>query len=185
MKSVTKILSRLFPMDGNIPKHILENARKRGVAVHEWIENYNNWVVDKKDVEPIIDLEYQIYADYYKDWFKDYQVEPLMSEIKLSHDGVVGVIDMLANVVENDIKKKVLVSFKITYDYDIPYCELQESAYNELLFKNKIIDEKVPARLLHISKMKYNYVELNDEWDKFKVLKELDEYIDKRRKDKK
>lgn len=182
MKSVTKILGRLFPMDKTIPVHILENARKRGVAVHEWIEKFNAWVINKELEKPIIDLQYQIYADYYEEWFNNYAVKPLDSELKLSYDGLVGVIDLLCFVTEQGIEKKVLISFKITYDCNIPYCELQESAYNELLYRNNIIDEKVPARVVHISKNGYNYIELNDEWDLFQKIIELDKYLDERGK---
>lgn len=178
MKSVTKILGRVFPMNPNIPKHVLENARVRGTSVHEWIEKFNNYKQNGGEY-PVINLEYQIYADYYEEWFNENEVEPIMSEMKLSHDDVVGVIDMLCKTKDFN---QVLVSFKITYGYDIAYCELQESAYNELLFKNGLIEAKVPQMLLHINKNGYSYIRLEDQWEMFKKIKEIDEYISSRNK---
>ena len=179
MKSVTKILSRVFPMDSNIPEAVLENARKRGTAVHEWIEKYNKYLVDGGEV-PVINFEYQIYADAYKKWIKDYQVVPIHTELKLSADGVVGVIDMICKTKEDE---KIVVDFKITYSYNLPYVELQTSAYKHLGVANEVVNQDVPQALLHISKTGYKYVKLNDEYEKFKLIKELDDYIDRRSKE--
>ncbi len=178
MKSVTKILSRVFPMNPNIPKAVLESARERGTAVHEWIESYNKYLVEGGD-RPIIPLEYQIYADAYKKWVEEYEVVPLHTELKLSDDGVVGVIDMICKTKEHDV---VVVDFKITYSYDLPYVELQTSAYKHLGVAHKIISEDTPQKLLHISKTGYTYVDLNDEYELFKKIKEIDDYIDSRKK---
>lgn len=178
MKSVTKILGRVFPMNPNIPKAVLENARERGTAVHEWIEKYNEYIIHGGEY-PVIALEYQIYADAYKKWVEDYEVVPIHSELKLSNDDMVGILDMICKTKEHD---KVLVDFKITYSYDTAYVELQSSAYNELAVHNKVIEEKIPQRLLHISKTGYSYVELNDQWEMFKKIKEIDDYIDSRNK---
>lgn len=175
MKSVTTILKRVFPMKPNIPKHILENARIRGVSIHEWVDSFN------KGKEKVINMEYQQYIDEYKKWFREYEVEVLESELKLSiedtedEDGLIGIIDMLCKTKEHD---KVLVSLKITNKLNLPYCELQESAYNELLLQNKIIDKKVPARVLHINKMGYNYIELEDHYELFMMIKKIDKYLD-------
>lgn len=179
MKSVTKIIGRLFPFPYTIPKHILENARRRGVAVHEWIEKYNEWSIKKDGDEPIINFEYQIYADFYKEWFEKNEVKPIYSELKMYNDYMVGVIDM---VCETKKHKQCLVSFKITYDCNMPYCELQESAYNQLLLDNNYIDKKIPAYVLHINKMKYNFIKLEDRWDIFQKLLDIDRYLDEVKK---
>lgn len=178
MKSVTKILGRVFPMNPNIPKSVLDNAKARGTAVHEWIESYNNYLVNGGEY-PVINFEYQIYADFYKKWVEDYEVTPIHSELKLSHDGVVGVLDMICKTKEAD---EVLVDFKITFDYNLPYVELQASEYNELARENKVISKDIPLRLLHISKTGYNYIELDNRIDMFKKIKEIDDYIDERSK---
>ena len=178
MKSVTKILSRVFPMNPNIPKAVLETARERGTAVHEWIEKYNDYLLNGGEV-PVIALEYQMYADYYKQWVEDYQIVPIHSELKLSNDDLVGVIDLICKDKDHE---KVLVDYKITYDYNLPYVELQSSAYNELAYHNKVIENKLPQKLLHISKKGYSYLDLNDEYEMFKKIKEIDDYIDLRSK---
>lgn len=178
MKSVTKILGRVFPMNPNIPKNVLETARERGTNVHEWIEKYNHYLVEGGEL-PVIPLEYQIYADYYMQWVKDYEVKPLHTELKLSHDGVVGVVDMICKTKDDEL---VVVDFKITYSYDLPYVELQTSAYKHLAVSHDIVGSDTPQRLLHISKSGYNYVRLDDQWELFKKIKEIDEYIDARSK---
>lgn len=179
MRSVTKIIGRVFPFSASIPKHILENARQRGVQVHEWIEAFNKW---KREggIKPTINLEYQIYADYYEDWFEEYDVEPIEEELKLSVEedgfdyGLVGVIDMLCKTKDDDL---ALVSFKLTHSVNIPYCELQESAYNYLLLENEVIDHEVPAKVLHIGKQGYNYINLESQLDRFNELRRLDAYL--------
>lgn len=178
MKSVTKILGRVFPVNPNIPKDVLENAKNRGTAVHEWIEKYNNYLVNGGEV-PLIALEYQIYADYYKKWIEEYKVVPIHTELKLSADGVVGVIDMICKTKDYD---KIVVDFKITYTYDLPYVELQTSAYKHLGVANDVVENNIPTALLHISKSGYSYVKLEDRYDLFEKIKEIDDYIDKRGK---
>lgn len=179
MRSVTRIIGRVFPFSESIPKHILEGARQRGVQVHEWIEAFNIWKREGGD-KPTINLEYQIYADYYEEWFNDYEVEPIHEELKLSVEddgfelGLVGVIDMLCVTKEHE---KVLVSFKLTHSVNLPYCELQESAYNYLLVENEVIEESVPARVLHIGKRGYNYIPLEDQLDRFNDLRKVDAYL--------
>lgn len=181
-KSVTEILQVVFPINLNnkIPKHILEGARRRGVTVHEWIENYNNWSIKKEGDKPVIDFEYQIYADYYEQWFEEYEVVPIHSELKLvipedeDNEALVGVIDMLCKT-KND--EECLVSFKLTYSYNKKYCELQESAYNELLSHNGYIANKVPAYLLHLNKQGYKFVKLEDRWEIFQMIRKVAEFL--------
>lgn len=177
MKSVTKILSRVFPINSNIPKAVLETARERGSAVHEWIEKYNDYLVNGGEI-PVISFEYQMYADHYKKWVEQYEVVPLHSELKLSNDDIVGVLDMICKTKDHE---QVLIDFKITYDYNLPYVELQASAYNELAKHNGVIEEKIPQMLLHIGKKGFNYVELEDHWEIFKKIKEIDDYVDSRK----
>lgn len=185
MRSVTTVIRRLFPMNPSIPKHILENARIRGVAVHDWIEDFNRWKREGGD-KPVIDLEYQIYADYYEEWFNEYEVEPIHEELKMSipdvvdengdliEHGLVGVLDMMCKTKEHE---QCLVSFKITHSYNLPYCELQESAYNHLLLENGYIEEKLPATLLHINKSGYTYLPLEDKWELYEELRNIDKYL--------
>lgn len=178
MKSVTKILGRVFPLNPNIPKKVLDTARDRGSAVHEWIEKYNEYLLNGGEY-PVIALEYQIYADAYKKWVADYEVVPIHSELKLSNDNLVGVLDMICKTKDHD---EILVDFKITYSYNLPYVELQSSAYNELAKHNGIIDKKIPQYLLHIGKSGYSFVPLEDRWDLFQMIQKIDEYIDTRDK---
>lgn len=180
MKRVTKILSRIFPMSSAIPKEVLENAQKRGTAVHKWIEQYNDYLLNGGEY-PVIDMEYLIYADYYKKWVEDYKVVPIHTELTLSDkdEGMCGTLDMICKTKDDDI---IVVDFKITYQPNIPYVELQTSAYKHMAVVNKFVGADTPQALLHISKTGYQYIRLNDEWEKFKAVKDLDDYIDRRSK---
>ena len=179
MKSVTKILGRVFPMNPNIPSQVLKTAQERGTSVHEWIEQYNHYLMGELDEPPTIALEYQIYADHYKRWVEKYKVVPIHSELKLHNDDLVGVIDMVCKTKDDDI---AIVDFKITYDYNLPYVELQASAYKHLGEENDIVQPTTPTFLLHISKSGFNYVKLDDKYDIFQKVMEIDKYIDERSK---
>lgn len=182
MKRVTSILSRVFPMSRAIPNAVLENAKNRGTKVHNWVEAYCKYLKDGGEV-PIIDFEYLIYADAFKKWVKDYEVVPLYNELRLSDKelDIVGTLDMICKTKDDDI---ILVDLKVTSQPNIPYVELQTSAYRYLAEVNKVIDTGKPQALLHLSKTGYTYVKLNDELDRFKQIVELDKYIDRRSKDK-
>ena len=52
----------------NIPPSVLENAAKRGTAVHKCIEDYMNSLKSGNPQEPTIPLEYDIYLYYFNKW---------------------------------------------------------------------------------------------------------------------
>ena len=174
MRSVTTIIGRLFPFPKTIPKHVLETARQRGTSIHEWIEGYNNEHITGEVCEGI-DFPYVAYADNYIDWFTEYEVEPILSEVRTSWNGVTGQIDLLCKTKDHE---KCLVSFKATYAINVPYCELQESAYNRLLIENDYLDEVVPKYVLHLKKDGYVFKELSDQEDVFWKLVEIDKYLE-------
>ena len=110
MRSVTKIIGRVFPFSANIPPHILETARQRGIAMHEWLEEFVKYKVGERDTIPTVSLEYQIYVDYIMDWFDEYEVKPIHSELKLNDGYLVGVIDMVCKTKDHDA---MLISLKM------------------------------------------------------------------------
>ena len=183
MRSVTKILNRVFPMDGNIPEWILERARVRGTTVHEWVEQYNKYLNDGGEI-PIIDLEYLIYADGYKKWIEDYEVKIKHAELYLvSKDKkICGVVDIVCSTKDDD---EVVVDLKLTSVPDIPYVELQTSAYKYLCLDNEVVHPTCKQKLLHLSKSGYNYIDLEDKQDLFKELIKVDEYLCSKEKKKK
>ena len=178
MKSVTTIIGRLFPFPNTIPKHILENARQRGTAIHDWIESYNNQFITG-EVASVIDFQYLDYGDNYLKWFEEYEVEPILNEVRTSWNGVTGKIDLLCKTKDHDV---CLVSFKATNQINIPYCELQESAYNRLLIENEYLEGKVPKYVLHLKRDGYEFKELQDREDLFWKLVELDKYLEEHKK---
>ncbi len=154
-------------MDSSIPPYVLERARQRGIAIHEWIEAYFGG--EKK----VIDLEYLQYVDSFKEWVEKNDVKPLMLEEMLTGKEYRGVIDMLAYV-RNEL---TLVSFKATAKLNVPYCELQESAYQQLLLELGHIDVPVNKIALHITKSGCTEYALEDKTEEFNALIMLDRYL--------
>jgi len=101
---VTTILSNIFGKDefADIPKVVMDAAIERGKAVHSYIEHkiYNG---EWEDIE----LAYQIYIDYFKEWEKEYEPTYLASELMLSNeeDGYKGIIDTIFQYKDKDTGK--------------------------------------------------------------------------------
>ena len=101
---VTTILSNIFGKDEfkDIPKAVMDAAIERGKSVHSYIEDHilhGEW----KDVE----LAYQIYIDYFKEWEEEYQPIYLASELMLCNpeDNYKGIIDTVFQYKEKDTGK--------------------------------------------------------------------------------
>lgn len=91
---VTTILANVFGKDEfkDIPKPVLDAAIERGKAVHSYIEHH----IYNSEWEEI-ELAYQIYIDYFKEWEKEYEPIYLGSELMLENieDGYKGIVDTI------------------------------------------------------------------------------------------
>ena len=92
LPGVTTLLSELFGKDEfkEIPEAVLKQAADRGKAVHSYIEQFiltGNW--------PEIELAYQVYIDYFKEWYEKYKPKFITTEQKLVSKklGYKGIID--------------------------------------------------------------------------------------------
>ena len=107
LPGVTSVLSNVLGKDEfkDIPEAVLKQAAERGSAVHEWIENFILTGEPGK-----IELAYQIYIDYFLDWYNEYQPEFVSSELRMTNekDGYKGIIDTIFYYKDKYTGKKVL-----------------------------------------------------------------------------
>lgn len=107
LPGVTTVLSNVLGKDEfkDIPEAVLKQAAERGSAVHEWIENFILTGETGK-----IELAYQIYIDYFLDWYNEYQPEFVSSELRMTNekDGYKGIIDTIFYYIDKYTGKKVL-----------------------------------------------------------------------------
>ena len=107
LPGVTTVLSNVLGKDEfkDIPEPVLKQAAERGSAVHEWIENF---ILTGEQGE--IELAYQIYIDYFLDWYNEYQPEFISSELRMTNekDGYKGIIDTIFYYIDKYTGKKVL-----------------------------------------------------------------------------
>ena len=107
LPGVTSVLSNVLGKDEfkDIPEAVLKQAAERGSAVHEWIENFILTGEPGK-----IELAYQIYIDYFLDWYNEYQPEFMSSELRMTNekDGYKGIIDTIFYYKDKHTGKKVL-----------------------------------------------------------------------------
>lgn len=107
LPGVTSVLSNVLGKDEfkDIPEAVLKQAAERGSAVHEWIENFILTGEPGK-----IELAYQIYIDYFLDWYNEYQPEFVSSELRMTNekDGYKGIIDTIFYYTDKYTGKKVL-----------------------------------------------------------------------------
>ena len=106
LPGVTSVLSSVFGKDefNGIPEAVMKAATDRGHAVHSYIEYYiknNEW--------PEIELSYQIYIDYFKEWLEKYKPIFMSSELKLISEelGYKGIIDTIFKYT-NDEGKEII-----------------------------------------------------------------------------
>lgn len=166
LPSVSKILVTVFgdAEFKSIPEQVLEFAKQRGTAVHECIEKY---IVDDGNLD--IELEYQIYIDYFKDWMEEYKPDFMgLSEIRIVSDlGFKGIIDSVMTI----DGKVVLCDWKTSSKLDVAKASLQLSLYALAVEEKGLkVDE---LRILSLTKNGYKYIEVPLELDVARALLKL------------
>lgn len=146
----------------NIPPSILENAAKRGKAVHEYIEEYLRNGMTK---EPDVALEYQIYWYQFMEWLNNRcKIQEILGvEVKLISENLAckGVVDFVG-IVKTDTDDKpalAVVDWKTSTSLDEWKTQLQLGVYLELLFDlYPDLAEKVDEiRTLQLTKNGYRW----------------------------
>ena len=107
LPGVTTLLSNVLGKDEfkDIPEAVLKAAAERGSAVHNWIEHF---ILTGERLP--IELAYQVYIDYFLDWYNEYEPEFISSELRMINieDGYKGIIDTLFYYKNKNTGKKVL-----------------------------------------------------------------------------
>ncbi len=167
-QGVTTILANVFGKDEfkDIPKSVLDAAIERGKAVHSYIENhiYNS---EWEDIE----LAYQVYIDYFKEWEDQYQPIYLASELMLCNeeDGYKGIVDTIFQYKDKDTGKILtcLCDWKTSSNLNRFKTMCQLNLYVKMVEKK--YDIKIDeVRTLSITKSgwRFSRFELSDEISK-------------------
>lgn len=144
----------------NIPPHILENAARRGKAVHEGIENFLKGGMN----EPLsVGLEFDIYACMFEKWLQERAeiievigVETRLVSWELACKGVIDCIGKFKNK-DDEEEYYAIVDWKTSSSLDEFRTQCQLTLYYMLLREQypQIADKIQQLRCLQITK--YNY----------------------------
>ena len=169
LPGVTNILSNVLGKDEfkDIPEVVLKQAAERGSAIHEWIEHFI-LTGERKTIE----LSYQIYIDYFLDWYNEYKPEFLFSEQLLVNekDQYKGIIDTLFYYKDKNTGRKILClcDWKTSSNLNRFKTMCQLNLY-ERMFRSHYSTLKInELRTLSLTKTGYRFVkfELNDKISK-------------------
>ena len=144
----------------NIPPSILENAARRGKAVHEGIEAFLKGGMN----EPLkVDIEFDIYACMFEKWIKERTeikeiigVETKIISENLAYKGVIDCIGKFHNY-DDDEDFYAIVDWKTSSNLDEFRTQCQLTLYYFLLREQypEIAEKIQQLRCLQITK--YNY----------------------------
>lgn len=162
----------------NIPPSVLENAAKRGTAVHKCIEDFLNSIISGKPEEPTIDLEYDIYLCYFNLWRKErVKIEEVyQTECKIISENLAckGIIDCIAKIKTDtdDVAKVCMIDWKTSSNLDSFRTQCQLQLYYEMLMEEYPELGKKIEELRVLSLTKYEY-----RWFRFPIDRELGKSI--------
>ena len=160
--SVTEIAKPIsFERLNNLPKHILEKARKRGDAVHEIAEEY--LLVGELDFDDI-EQDYIPYIEQFIEWVFTYKPKVLYTEYKMFSLEFAGTCDLICEL----DGKTIIVDYKTTSAIDRKSLSVQLEGYSRLckLYGIKI-DE---CWYLHLKKDTYIFKPLQTDSEWFEIL---------------
>ena len=171
LPGVTTILSNVLGKDEfkDIPEAVLKQAAERGSAVHSYIEEFiltGEW--------PPIELAYQVYIDYFIEWYNECQPEFISSEQLLVNkkDGYKGIIDTLFYYTDKYTGERVLCmcDWKTSSNLNRFKTMCQLNLYERMFrkqFKKYKVDE---LRTLSLTKTGYRF-------SKFELNKKISDSI--------
>lgn len=160
--SVTEIAKPISSERLNeLPKWVVENARKRGKAVHEYAEEYLLCgELDFDRIEP----EYLPYVENFVNWARTYKPKVLYTEYKMGCAEFAGTTDLICKI----DGKIVLVDYKTTSAVDKKSLSVQLEGYNRLA---KLYRIKVDRFMyLHLQKDGYIFKEVKTDPAWFTIL---------------
>ena len=163
LPGVTSVLDTVLGHEefANIPERVMKAACDRGHAVHESIENFIKSGCEDK---PKIALEYQIYIDYFNDWYDKYKPEFIFSEQKLVSEnlGYKGIIDTCYIENYNGKRSLVLTDWKTSSNLNVFKTKCQLNLYLLLLEDNMTDNSSLSIdklKTLSLTKSGFKYYE--------------------------
>lgn len=163
LPGVTSVLDAALGHEefANIPERVMKAACDRGHAVHESIENFIKSGCEDK---PKIALEYQIYIDYFNDWYDKYKPEFIFSEQKLVSEnlGYKGIIDTCYIENYNGERSLVLTDWKTSSNLNVFKTKCQLNLYLLLLEDNMTDNFSLSIdklKTLNLTKSGFKYYE--------------------------
>lgn len=184
LRGVTSVLNAIFGNkfeNSGIPEHILKAACERGTVCHEYIENYQKWLLNEIKEEPHLGLEFGIYETIFHEWLDERCeiIKPILIEHKLIDEklGIKGIIDCVAEFKNKDEDESfiALVDWKTSSGLDLWTTECQLQLYYYMLLngddEEKALAEKITQlRCLSLTKREYK-------WHKFNINTKLAESL--------
>ena len=158
VSEIMKCATCLYYTD-EIPERVLELACKKGSAVHKAIEDY--LLFEEYEIEE----QYKIVFKQFLKWYEEYKPKILYVEYKMNNGKFAGMCDLICEI----NGEKIGIDYKTSTTLHINQIAIQLAAYNELCEYENIKIKKWYA--LHLTKDKYNYVEIElkkEIWEKCK-----------------
>lgn len=166
LPSVTTITSILSNIEyKEIDPEILNNAAKRGSAVHKAIEDYLLW----GDYD--LKIMYEPYMEQFKKALEKEKFKTIKTEFKLTNGEICGTLDNMS--ILND--KKIIIDYKTTATIHKKLLEAQFGGYKILCDSNGIEIDKWYG--LFINKNKYKFIEIKPNIEIFNKCKEIYDYM--------
>jgi hypothetical protein len=150
--SVTEIAKPISSERLNeLPKWVVENARKRGKAVHEYAEEYLLCgELDFDRIEP----EYLPYVENFVNWARTYKPKVLYTEFCMGCEEFAGTTDLICEI-DDYI---TIVDYKTSSAVDKKSLSVQLDGYDRLAKKYGIFAKKF--MYLHLKKDGYVFKEI-------------------------
>lgn len=160
--SVTEIAKPIsFERLNDLPKHLIERARKRGEKVHELAEEY--LLVGELDLDEV-DPEYVPYMEQFIEWAFTYKPKVLFTEHRMFGNSFAGTCDLICFL----DGKTIIVDYKATSVLDKRSLSVQLEGYKRLCDIYGIkIDE---CWYLHLKKDTYIFKPLATDSEWFDIL---------------
>lgn len=77
--STTQLIECLYPLDPNIKQEVLKKAGERGTAIHNTVEDFNDFYIKEQKLKSVDDGDIQELKDYYS-LLMTYDLRPLYAE---------------------------------------------------------------------------------------------------------
>lgn len=167
--------------NSDIPEHILKMAAERGTAVHEYIENYQKWLLGGAEDEPHLGLEYAVYETVFHEWLNERCeiIKPILIEHKMINNRIKtkGIIDCVAEFKNKDDDETfiALCDWKTSSNLDLWVTECQLQLYYYMLShgdkeERELASEITQLRCLSLTKTGYK-------WQRFDINTKLAQSI--------